>query len=37
MARGTRRTFSADFETKVDLEAIKESETIQSIGKWPYF
>lgn len=33
MARRTRRTFSAEFKTKVVLEAIKERETIQTIAQ----
>ncbi|MEZ4799751.1 MAG: transposase [Flavobacteriales bacterium] len=33
MAKRSRRTFSAEFKTKVVLEAIKERETIQALAQ----
>lgn len=33
MAKKSRRTFSAEFKTKVVLEAIKERETIQALAQ----
>jgi transposase len=33
MARRSRRTFSAEFKTKVVLEAIKERETVQALAQ----